>query len=114
MKQFGIDRYGADCRDIRPHLQAIDHLFDVVFNYDTARYMIYFNGGLFQTVLWNELDKNTIEAIKKTYWINVNGDPLKDVDVHNERIEQSREKSREDLSKELAKDMKWALQKEGY
>jgi hypothetical protein len=112
MKHYGTDRNGAECRDIRPHLKGIDPLFEVAFNFDAERYEVYFNGGLFQTVLWNEFSRDTIEHIRKTYWINLNGDPFKEVDAANERREIANEKKREDLSRAIADDIHKAVLKE--
>ena len=112
MTQYGIDKYGADCRAIRPHLKDIDKLFDIAFNYDNECYIIYFNGGVFQVLPWKFIDANTIEKIRKVYWENVNGDPFAEVDANNERIEKSNDRQREDIVYELAKDMRKAILKE--
>ena len=112
MTQYGTDKYGADCKAIRPHLKEIDKLFDIAFNYDTERYIIYFNGGVFQVVPWKELNADTIEKIRKVYWENVNGDPLAEMDENNERIDKAKERQREDMVYELAKDMRKAILKE--
>lgn len=112
MTQYGNDKYGADCKSIRPHLKAIDSLFDIEFNYDTERYIIYFNGSVFQVVPWKELDKDTIERIRRVYWENINSDPFAEVDANNEKIEQAQEAQRQDMIHELAKDLKWAINKE--
>lgn len=114
MKQYGIDRNGADCKDIRPHLKAIDSLFEIVFNFDREEYVIYFNGSLFQSVPWKELDKSTIERIRYMYWLNLNGDPVKKMDETNKKVELSKQKDREDLNGELAKDLHKAILKAGY
>lgn len=112
MKQFGLDKNGADCKDIRPHLKEIDSLFEISFNYDTEQYWIYFNGGLFRSVPWKELDGRTMEDIRKAYWTNVNGDPFAEVDENNARLEEAKEREHDELVRELAKDLRWAINKD--
>lgn len=112
MTQYGIDKNGADCSDVRPHLKEIDPLFDVAFNYDSACYIVYFNGGLFQVVPWREMDKHMIDGIRKVYWTNINGDPIAEADAHNERLERYHENQRDDMVYELSKDLRKAILKE--
>lgn len=112
MTQYGIDKYGADCRAIRPHLKDIDKLFDIAFNYDNECYIIYFNGGVFQVLPWKFVDANTIEKIRKVYWTNVNSDPMAEVDANNAKIDRDHEAKREDMVHELAKDLRKAILKE--
>ena len=108
----GIDRNGADCYEIRPILQGIDPLFDIDFDYDAEQYNVYFNGGLFQSVPWNEFDRDTIEHISEVYWENTYGDVMKDVDEHNAKIKRSEESKREDMIHEMSKDLQKAILKE--
>ena len=105
-KFFGIDKNGANCNDIRPMLQSIDPLFEIEFNYDTKSYIIYFNGGFFQSTKYDELTRETIERIGEVYYINTHGDILK------EKIDKSKERERDDMIHELAKDMKKAILKD--
>jgi len=111
-KMFGIDKNGASCYEIRPILQGIDPLFDIEFNYDNESYIIYFNGGFFQNTPWREFDRTTIEKIAEVYWKNIYGDILSEVDKHNEKIERAKEREREDMIHELAKDMRKAILKD--
>ena len=111
-KMFGVDRNGANCYEIRPILQGIDPLFDIEFNYDTESYVIYFNGGFFQSTPWREFDRKTIEKIADVYWINTHCDIIAEVDKHNEKIKKSEENKRDDMIHELAKDMQKAILKE--
>lgn len=108
MKQFGTDKNGANCRDIRPHLKAIDHLFDIEFNYDTATYSIYFNGYLFRSAPFS-MDKRDIDDVRKTYWINVNGNPFEEVDKNNERAQIAEDRRIHNLAEDLAKDIRKPL-----
>lgn len=112
MYQFGIDKYGADCRELRGLLKSIDKLFDIEFNYDGERYRILFNGALFRTVWWGEMSGDVIDEIKKAYWINVNGDPIAEMDESNAAVDAAGEKRRADMIRELAKDLRWAINKE--
>lgn len=111
-KFFGIDKNGANCNDIRPILQSIDPLFEIEFNYDTESYIIYFNGGFFQSTRYDELTRETIERIGEVYYINTHGDILKEIETNNEKIDKSKERERDDMVHELAKDMKKAILKE--
>jgi len=112
MRQFGIDRNGADCDVIRPVLKSIDSLFDICFNYDTEQYIIFFNDAPFQSVPWKELDKNTIEHVKKMFWINLNGDPFKAIDENNLSVELAKENEKNDLIREMSKDLRKAIIKD--
>lgn len=111
-KMFGIDRNGANCYEIRPILQGIDPLFDIEFNYDTESYTIYFNLGFFQTTRFDEFTRDTIEKIRETYWKNIYGDIAKEVDENNEKVNRARENKRDDMVREMAKDMQKAILKE--
>ena len=111
-KMFGIDKNGANCCEIRPILQNIDPLFDVEFNYDAESYIIYFNGGFFQSTKYDEFTRETIERIGEVYYINTHGDILKEVEINNEKIDKSKERERGDMIHELAKDMKKAILKD--
>jgi len=111
-KMFGIDKNGANCYEIRPILQGIDPLFDVEFNYDTEEYIIYFNGGFFQTTKYDEFTRETIEKIEDVYWINTHGDIISEVEEHNAKIKRAEESKRSDMIHELAKDAKKAILKD--
>ena len=111
-KMFGIDRNGANCYEIRPILQGIDPLFDIGFNYDNESYIIYFNGGFFQSTPHDEFTRETIEEIAETYWRNTYGDIIKEIDENNKKIKLSQERERDDMIHELAKDMRKAILKE--
>lgn len=112
MTQYGIDKNGANCKDIRPHLKDIDRLFDIAFDYNTEQYIIYFNGNVFQNVPWHTFDQRVINTLRKVYWTNVNGDPFEEMDRHNERIDQANENKRADMIHEITKDIHKAILKE--
>lgn len=112
MTQYGIDKYGADCRAIRPHLKDIDKLFDIEFDYDSDRYRVLFDGNLFRTVFVLDMGRSVINDIRKAYWINVNGDPIAEMDESNAAVDAAGEKRRADMIRELAKDLRWAINKE--
>ena len=112
MYQFGIDKNGADCRVIRPHLREIDPLFDIEFDYDSERYRIMFAGNLFRTVWVGDMNAAAIEDIRKAYWINVNGDPFAEIEKTNDALDAAKDRRREDMVRELAKDLRWAIKKE--
>ena len=82
------------------------------FNYDTKSYIIYFNGGFFQSTKYDEFTRDTIERIGEVYYINTHGDILKEVELNNEKIDKSKERERDDMIHELAKDMKKAILKD--
>jgi hypothetical protein len=103
---------GAKCKDLRPILKEIDPLFDISFNYETESYSIYFNGYLFRTVPYGEFTRETFEDIRETVWININGDPFKEVDEANEAADKRTERQREDLSYNLANDIRKPLLRE--
>ena len=111
-KMFGVDRNGAACYEIRPILQGIDPLFDIGFNYDTETYTVYFNNGFFQSVPWDEFTRETIKEIASVYWRNVYGDIIAEIDENNEKIKRSKERERDDMVQEMAKDMRKAILKE--
>lgn len=108
----GIDKNGADCASIRPNLKLISPYFDIAFNYRSGNYEVHYNGGFFQSTPYKDFSNETIKHIGETYLSNIRGTVLKDIDEHNFKLEQSREKEREDLSRELAKDIKNTLIKE--
>ena len=111
-KMFGIDKNGANCYEIRPILQGIDPLFEIEFNYDAESYIIYFNGAFFQSTKWDEFDRDTILGIGETYYKNIYGDLVAEVDEHNEKIKRAQENKRNDMIHEMAKDMKKAIIKD--
>jgi hypothetical protein len=112
MYQFGIDKNGADCAVIRPLLKEIDRLFDIEFDYDSDRYRVLFDGNLFRTVFVLDMGCAVINDIRKAYWINVNGDPFAEMDKNNERLDRAAEARREDMVRELSKDLRTAISKE--
>ena len=57
-------------------------------------------------------DWETIERIGEVYYINTHGDILKEIETNNEKIDKSKERERDDMVHELAKDMKTAILKE--
>ena len=111
-KFFGIDKNGAGCREIRTILQEIDPLFEVEFSYDNESYIIYFNRGFFQSIKWDELTRETLRDIMVTYWKNLYGDIVAEVDENNEKIERAKERKRDDMIHEMAKDMRKAILKD--
>ena len=111
-KMFGIDKNGANCYEIRPILKSIDPLFDIEFNYDNESYIIYFNGGYFQSTRYDEFTRETIEKIQNVYWINTYGDIVSEVDKHNEKIKLSKERERDDMICEMSKDLRKAILKD--
>ena len=112
MYQYGIDKNGAECRDIRPHLKEIDPLFDIEFNYDSERYHITFDGNLFRRVWYGDMNGAVIAEIRKAYWINVNGDPFAEIEANNEKLDRAKEARREDMVRELSKDLRKAILKD--
>ena len=71
-----------------------------------------FAGGLNQSTKYDEFTRETIERIGEVYYINTHGDILKEVETNNEKIDKSKERERDDMVHELAKDMKKAILKE--
>ena len=53
-----------------------------------------------------------INDIRKAYWINVNGDPFAEIDKNNERLDRAAEARREDMVRELSKDLRTVILKE--
>ena len=104
------DKNGAECYQIRPGLKAIDTGFDVAFDYDSESYIVLFNGFPFR--IRSHIQQKTTEQIRKAFWVNLNGDPIKDMDTHNERVQLEHDKQREDMTRELAKDLRWAIRRE--
>lgn len=111
-KFFGIDKNGAGCREIRPILQGIDPLFEIDFNYDTETYSVYFNGGFFRTVPWEDFTRETVEEIHKAYLQNYHGTVFDEMDKHNEAIKKAKEKQRDDMVHDMAKDLRKAVLKD--
>lgn len=111
-KMFGIDKNGASCYEIRPILQNIDPLFDVEFNYDAESYIVYFNGGFFQSIPWDKFTRKTVREIADVYWRNTYSDIIAEIDEHNEKINRAKERKRDDMIHEMAKDLRGAILKE--
>ena len=107
-----IDKNGACCEDIRPILQGIDPLFEIEFNYDNESYIVYFNGFFFMNVPWNDFSRETIEQIYNTYWQNYYGEIFDEVDKHNDKVKKSKERERDDMTHEMAKDLHRAVLKD--
>lgn len=101
----------ANCSEIRLILQEIDQEFDVGFNPEVETYTIYHNGRFFQSVHYKDFTRKTIEDIRKTVWININGDIFADVEKANEAADKRKERSRERLSESIAKDIRKPLLK---
>lgn len=112
VRKYGIDRHGAFCDDIRPILQGIDPLFEIDFNYDAESYSVYFNGGLFQNVPFDDFTRETIEQIHDIYLKNYYGVILDEVDRHNEKIDKAKSSQRDDMIREMAKDLRKAALKD--
>ena len=111
-RMFGVDRNGAACDEIRPILQVIDPLFEIDFNYDTETYSVYFNGGFFMSVPWEDFSRETVERIHDTYLQNYHGTVFDEMDKHNEAIKKAKEKQRDEMVHEMAKDLRKAVLKD--
>ena len=66
----------------------------------------------FPVTINGEFTRETMERIGEVYYINTHGDILKEVEITNEKIDKSKERERDDMVHELAKDMKKAILKE--
>lgn len=95
----------ANCKDIRPILQEIDKDFDIGFNCNTETYTVYHKGRFFQSVPYGQFTRETIANIRKTVWLNINGNVFADVDKANEIAERRHERETELLAESLAKDI---------
>jgi hypothetical protein len=111
-KFFGIDKNGAGCREIRGILRTVDPLFDVAFNNDKAEYIIYYNGGFFKTVPFDDMTRKEIRDIWDMWWLNFHGDIVAEVDEHNKKLDLAKERKREDMIHEMSKDLRWAILKD--
>ena len=107
-----IDKNGACCEDIRPILQGIDPLFEIEFNYDNESYIVYFNSFFFMNVLWRDFTRETVEQIYKMYWKNYYGEVFDEVDQHNDKVKKSKERERDGMVHEMAKDLHKAVLKD--
>lgn len=108
----GVDHNGAHSREVCEILRTVDPLFDVAFNYDKAEYIIYYNGGFFKTVPFDDMTRKEIRGIFDMWWLNFHGDVFAEVDEHNEKIKRAKERKRDDMIHEMAKDLRGAILKE--
>ena len=99
------DKNGAHCSEIRQLLQEIDPLFEIDFYYPTEEYRITFNGGHFQSVGYNEMDRSVIGHVRETYWLNKTGRILDDIEQGNEKIERSEERQENAFAEDMAEKM---------
>lgn len=100
---------GAKCNDLRPILQEIDRDFDIGFNFDTETYTVYHNGRFFMSVPYGEFTRDTVAHIRKTVWLNINGDIFGEIDDANEKADKRKDRDMELFSESLAKDIRRPL-----
>ncbi len=108
----GVDPNGAHSREICGILRTVDPLFDVAFNNDKAEYIIYYNGGFFKTVPFDDMTRKEIRDIWDMWWLNFHGDIVAEVDEHNKKLDLAKERKREDMIHEMAKDLRGAILKD--
>lgn len=99
------DRNGAHCYEIRQILQEIDPLFDVEFYYPDETYEISFNSGHFQSIGYNDIDRNFFDNLREIYWLNAHGKILEDIDATNEKLEASQDRAESSFSGEIARQL---------
>lgn len=107
----GTTKEYADCNALRRLLQDINPKFDIEFNYETKKYTIYHNGAFFMNVDYGAFTRETFTDIRKVVYQNENGTVFEEMDKHNEKIEASIEKDRENFAESLAKDIRKSVVK---
>lgn len=105
---------GADSRTIRKLLKNIDKGFDVGFDPEIEKYLIFFNDEHFQTVPFGEVTEELLFDIRHTFWLNRTGQILNYVDEENEKLEAEQDRKRSDMARAMAEDMRKPLLRDYY
>jgi len=95
----------AKCYEIRLILKEIDDGFDVDFDFERESYVITFNGGLFQTVYYKDVDRALFEDIRHTFWLNKQDAILDYVDDINAAKDAAQERHLSNIAESMAKDI---------
>lgn len=103
------DRQGAKCNDIRPILREIDRGFDITFDFRTESYTITHNDTHFQTVPYGRVDRELIDNIRRSVWLNRNADILAEIERNNARVDASYDRAQSLYAESLAKDLRRPL-----
>jgi hypothetical protein len=103
-----MENYG-EVAEKRKILKEINPDFDIKFYLEKESFEITHKGHFFMSVKFREFDRDTITHIRKMKYINENGDILDEIDSHNAKIEESKEKKLEDMAYWMAKDIRKPL-----
>lgn len=96
----------GDIYNIRDRVKAIDNRFDIQY-VGEGKYTVYQNGAFFMSV--SELDDRVVKRIREVVWKNKHADILEEVENHNKKMEQVKEKDRQYLSQCIAEDLRKPL-----
>lgn len=86
-------------------VKEIDKDFDLQFNAKALRYEITHRGGHFMHVPWGGFTKDVVDHIRKTVYINRNGNILDEIDEANFKVELEKKKAQDDLIEQTARDI---------
>ena len=100
-----LDPKGAKCRELRRELHDIDERFEIEFDHEKAQYQVSFNGGIFATVGYGEIDRDLIAQWRHTVWLNKRGEILTYIEAENEKFEAAEDRRLSNMAEALAKDL---------
>jgi hypothetical protein len=104
----------GNVEDKRRILKEIDNDFDIEFYPEKMAFEITHKGHYFMSVPFGEFTRDTVNHVRKMKWLNENGSVTDEIDKHNAKLEESKEKEIEDMAYWMAKDMRKPLVKEIY
>lgn len=112
MDELRYSRDLAGCNEKRELLKSICTDFDIRFDKHREEYEITHKGFPFQRVAWDGFDKKVVEHIRKTVYINENGNIVDEIDKENAKIDKAKEKEQTDMNIDMAKEIRKAIIKD--
>jgi len=103
------DPQGAKCKELIPILKEIEKGFDITFDFVSESYTITHNGSYFQRVPYGQFDRNLVAEIRRSVWLNTNGNVIDEIEKNNSRIDASMDRAQSLYAESLAKDLRRPL-----
>jgi len=97
--RHGIDREYDKCPSIRRLIKEIDLRFDVYFDHDKKQYVVTQTGPGGHTSIWDSFSWPTrefFEHMRRTIYVNRNGDPVLEALRSGDIVEQRREEKQDE------------------
>lgn len=112
LREFGTSKDFGECNRIRRVVKDIDKRFDVYYDCELNKYIITQYDNYFDSVSPCDICKDFFDRLREVVWINIYGSISDEVDKHNAKIEEEKEKKENEAIRNMAEDLYKPLRKE--